>query len=619
MKIDSLYKILLAGLVVQIAAGLPAQAWWNNDWTLRKKITIDTGATGVPIADAIGTSPVLVRLHDGDFQFASARDDGSDIRFVAGDDKTPLAYHIEKFDPLLGESFVWVKVPDLKPGTSTTLWLYYGNNSGKPMSGGPDPKATYDADTTLVYHFAEAAQPPKDSTGNGNDAQNAGANTDGSFIGPGLKLTGKTGVTIPASASLNWAASSSLTWSAWVKGTVPAPNAIVYSRRDGDHALLIGLDNGVPFVEVDGTRSSGGAPVAANSWHHLAVVADGGKIELDLDGAAYGTLAAGLPPLNSAATVGMDTAPAGAAAPNPGLVGEMDELEISRVARPAGFLKLAALGQGGDSAAKLLVVAPDEQLPAGWLSASLGLFGVILKSVTIDGWVVIGVLGDHVRRELVRDDHQVHVPAGGGEDEQDLLPGLGEGGHRPHRARSKGRRQRQDHGRPGLAEGPAAGSIAARPSTASTTSDRRKSAIASRTATTFPRAPSRPSAPALDGGYVRENHILNEGMVFLTISIAGGPFMGLLGTCIGVMITFAAIAATGEVNISAIAPGLAAALVATVAGLLVAIPALLGYNYLVSRMKVVSSDMQIFIDEFVTKMAEFYSDVEIERVPVERS
>jgi biopolymer transport protein ExbB len=114
---------------------------------------------------------------------------------------------------------------------------------------------------------------------------------------------------------------------------------------------------------------------------------------------------------------------------------------------------------------------------------------------------------------------------------------------------------------------------------------------------------------SLDGGFVRENHKLNDGMVFLTISIAGGPFMGLLGTVVGVMITFAAIAATGEVNISAIAPGLAAALVATVAGLLVAIPALLGYNYLVSRMKTVTSDLQIFIDEFVTKMAEFYSNL----------
>jgi biopolymer transport protein ExbB len=112
---------------------------------------------------------------------------------------------------------------------------------------------------------------------------------------------------------------------------------------------------------------------------------------------------------------------------------------------------------------------------------------------------------------------------------------------------------------------------------------------------------------SLDSSYVHENHTINDGMVFLTISIAGGPFMGLLGTVVGVMITFAAIAATGEVNISAIAPGLAAALVATVAGLLVAIPALLGYNYLVSRMKTVTSDLQVFIDEFVTKMAEFYS------------
>ena len=114
---------------------------------------------------------------------------------------------------------------------------------------------------------------------------------------------------------------------------------------------------------------------------------------------------------------------------------------------------------------------------------------------------------------------------------------------------------------------------------------------------------------ALDGGYVRENHKLNDGLVFLTISIAGGPFMGLLGTVVGVMITFAAIAATGEVNISAIAPGLAAALVATVAGLLVAIPALLGYNYLTAQLKNVTADLQIFIDEFVTKMAEFYSPV----------
>jgi biopolymer transport protein ExbB len=48
--------------------------------------------------------------------------------------------------------------------------------------------------------------------------------------------------------------------------------------------------------------------------------------------------------------------------------------------------------------------------------------------------------------------------------------------------------------------------------------------------------------------------------------------------------------------------------VATVAGLVVAIPALFGYNYLISRIKDLTTDMQVFVDEFVTKMAEYYSN-----------
>jgi biopolymer transport protein ExbB len=111
----------------------------------------------------------------------------------------------------------------------------------------------------------------------------------------------------------------------------------------------------------------------------------------------------------------------------------------------------------------------------------------------------------------------------------------------------------------------------------------------------------------LDGTLVRENQKLNSLMVLLTIAISGGPFLGLLGTVVGVMITFAAIAATGDVNVAAIAPGIAAALVATVAGLAVAIPSLFGYNWLGSRIKAISADMHVFVDEFVAKLAEQYS------------
>ena len=113
---------------------------------------------------------------------------------------------------------------------------------------------------------------------------------------------------------------------------------------------------------------------------------------------------------------------------------------------------------------------------------------------------------------------------------------------------------------------------------------------------------------AVDADSVREGYALNSRMVLLTIAISGGPFLGLLGTVIGVMITFASIAAAGDVNVNAIAPGIAAALLATVAGLSVANPSLFGYNYLASRIKTVSSDMQIFIDEFLTRVAETYGD-----------
>jgi biopolymer transport protein ExbB len=113
----------------------------------------------------------------------------------------------------------------------------------------------------------------------------------------------------------------------------------------------------------------------------------------------------------------------------------------------------------------------------------------------------------------------------------------------------------------------------------------------------------------LHGGLMREVQKLNSQLVFLTIGIAGGPYLGLLGTVIGVMITFATIAKSGQVEVNSIAPGIAGALLATVAGLAVAIPALFAYSYLSSRIKDAVTDMETFIDEFLARMAEHHKEV----------
>ena len=70
------------------------------------------------------------------------------------------------------------------------------------------------------------------------------------------------------------------------------------------------------------------------------------------------------------------------------------------------------------------------------------------------------------------------------------------------------------------------------------------------------------------------------------------------------MVVFLGTAMAGNVNINAVAPGMAAALLATAAGLFVAIPALFAYNRLNGRNREISSDMRVFLDEFVTRLAE---------------
>ena len=324
--------LLALGAAVFLAQ--PARAWWNPDYTLRKKITIDTTAAGGGIQDPIGTSPVLIRL-SGDFNFSAAKDDGSDLRLIAGDDKTPLAFHLEKFDSLLGEAFIWVKVPDIKPGAVTTLWLYYGDNQpDKAAPGAADAKGTYDGDTALVFHFAEAGKNPHDYSGNNNDADNVALTTDGSFIGPGARFDGKTPVTIKPSDSLNWTDGASLTWSAWIKVITPQANAVLFSRRDGAKDFVVGIDNLTPFIDISGRRLAAGGALTVGTWKHLAVASDGAKATLYVNGVAMGTANVPLPALATPITLGADAGGSGAP-----FVGEMDELEISKTARPVGFIQ----------------------------------------------------------------------------------------------------------------------------------------------------------------------------------------------------------------------------------------------------------------------------------------
>jgi biopolymer transport protein ExbB/TolQ len=95
--------------------------------------------------------------------------------------------------------------------------------------------------------------------------------------------------------------------------------------------------------------------------------------------------------------------------------------------------------------------------------------------------------------------------------------------------------------------------------------------------------------------------ILENRMAFLATAVSGAPFLGLLGTVWGVMETFGGVAASGSsASIQSMAPGVAAALVTTVVGLLVAIPAMFGYNFIVSRIRIQILEMHNFAAELTS-------------------
>lgn len=97
-------------------------------------------------------------------------------------------------------------------------------------------------------------------------------------------------------------------------------------------------------------------------------------------------------------------------------------------------------------------------------------------------------------------------------------------------------------------------------------------------------------------------------MVTLGSIVSGAPFMGLLGTVWGVMDAFGAIAGSQSASIATLAPGVAGALLTTVAGLLVAIPSVFGYNFLLTQVKLRATELENFASNLADRIELEYKE-----------
>ncbi len=397
---------LKLGLILLLVPVI-ALAWWNNDWSSRKLFTLDAGAD---IQETLSDFPLLLRLHTGNFDhFLELAENGKDLRFLL-DDNTPLMHYVDNMDVLDELGLVWVKLPTVRGGISTDKFaMYYGNANAADAS---DPKGIYDANQVLVFHFRENQALPQDVTAYATHAAASKAVIDpAGWIGAAAKFDGQSGITVNAAPALSINPDDGWTFSAWVKLDQAQQNATLIQAKDTTSQLELVVQGSTvsarwrqldpPVKSGNKRRVKGAAANARNPdtdgafvqtapanlslgrWQHIALVAEKDKLVLYLDGQRVADTAIQLATMNPSLTIG--SADAGQ-----GFIGLLDEVQIAKKARSADWIKLQFRSQ---SESPDFTVVHFDQDESGDAAEGPDYYTVILQSISVDGWVIIGLCG----------------------------------------------------------------------------------------------------------------------------------------------------------------------------------------------------------------------------------
>lgn len=552
--------------------------WWHDDWGFKKEFSINTTANGLTLSSALEDVLVLVRLHAGNFSyFSDVKLSAEDVRFVS-DQNQLLAHHTEYFSVDEQIGLFWVRIPQITPNSTLKFTLYYGSDNSEHAIESLDSSS--DDRDILVYHFNNNVQ---DASNNSNHpTETITTYVQGAAIGSGIEFLGDQYISTVLSPSLSVSASESATLSMWSKIDAPQKNATLLAMSDQDNNLQLRIQGQQLFIEYMDAQlqqtqlMSLDAALELNTWHHLALSIDHEMVTLYVNAQAHkvkNTL-----PVNSIQQISIG----GSKDTNDIFLGQIDEFRIQKFNAVQDWISLAYVNQGSNDI--LINAGADTQRqstnnrhnPLMFSISKLSLEGKITSTVLmlmlILGLNIMFFKGLFIYR--VKKANRLFIEAFSLQttkpvDVPDSIMSYSSLNN-IHQQALKELDNRIAHN--------------------ATLSDQALVTIKA----------------AMNTVMLRETQKLNKQMVLLTIAIAGGPFIGLLGTVMGVMITFADVALAGNVDVNAIAPGISAALVATVAGLLVAIPCLFGYNYLSSQIKEIVSDMRVFIDQYLASINERY-------------
>ncbi|HET7722964.1 MAG TPA: DUF2341 domain-containing protein, partial [Acidimicrobiales bacterium] len=328
-----------------------------------KVITLDTTPAGAGVMGDVAKYPVGINLTAANFDFASAKDKGADLRFTTMDG-APLPYHIESWDSAAKLAAVWVKV-DVKGNAKTSIKMTWGDPVATDAG---DSKKVFDVAEGWagVWHLAEpgsmAAGAYKDATANAADASQKAMSAAGSApgrIGPALSLASGMMQYLQVDGGVEknkvFDMPNKMTYSIWVN---PKSHTVEYqcmfSKGEGGFRIHFygasswSENRGRHIVELcaEGTQSNDlcpvkpgtGTDVAIGKWSLIHAVHDHPRLILYVNGVQEATISANEAWKSDATrpvSIGNNSS-----ALRRAFDGLLDEARVINVAKDANWVKL---------------------------------------------------------------------------------------------------------------------------------------------------------------------------------------------------------------------------------------------------------------------------------------
>jgi hypothetical protein len=313
------------------AANTPLPGWKHTG--VMAVLTTPNGAN-LPAGAVVECFPLLVRLHRDWFDFSQARTDGADVRFTAVDGSL-LPCQIEQWDAAGGTANIWVRIPRIEGNARQALRMHWGKaDAARPSDG----KAVFSESNGYlsVWHMND---PVRDEVGALESKDNGTTATIG-MIGPARHFPGGIDITCGDKIATYPTADAPHTTELWFRAESLNTSLIGWGNEKAQGKVVMQF-RAPPRIRMDcyfseATIESEGL-MALNEWNHVVFAYEKGNARIYLNGALAGKSKDKSAPMNltNPAKLWLGSWHGGSA-----FTGDLDEVRVSKVTRPAEWIRL---------------------------------------------------------------------------------------------------------------------------------------------------------------------------------------------------------------------------------------------------------------------------------------